>query len=34
VDDLLDVSRIATGKIELRPVAVDVCGLVARVADG
>jgi PAS domain S-box-containing protein len=34
VDDLLDVSRIAMGKIELRREAIDVCGLVARVADG
>ena len=34
VDDLLDVSRIATGKIELRREHVDVCALVARVADG
>ena len=34
VDDLLDVSRIATGKIELRREDVDVCALVVRVADG
>jgi len=34
VDELLDVSRIATGKIELRREAIDVCSLVARVADG
>lgn len=34
VDDLLDVSRIATGKIELRREHVDICALTARVADG
>ena len=34
VDDLLDVSRIATGKIELRRENVDICALAARVADG
>ena len=34
VDDLLDVSRITTGKVELRREPVDVCGLVTRVADG
>jgi CheY-like chemotaxis protein len=34
VDDLLDVSRITTGKIELRREAIDVCALVSRIADG
>jgi PAS domain S-box-containing protein len=33
VDDLLDVSRIETGKIELRREAVDICRLVSRVAE-
>ena len=34
VDDLLDVSRIANGKIALRPEVFDLAALVSRVVDG
>jgi len=34
VDDLLDVSRITTGKIEIRRDEVDLCGLVGGLSDG
>ena len=33
IADVLDVSRIITGKLQLQPTAVDVCDLIARAAD-
>ncbi len=33
IDDMLDVSRISSGKLSIRRVAVDLVGLVRRVAD-
>ena len=33
IADVLDVSRIITGKLQLKPATVDVCDIVARAAD-
>lgn len=33
VDDLLDISRVATGKIQLAPRHVDLCGIARRAAE-